>query len=131
MNQIPATIIRIESFEGITIADFIAEGQPLKMMALEIDKSLKEGSEVLLGIKSSNIALAKPPAGLISISNRLEAVVEEVDQGELLCVVKFRLGSHLLESLITADSFRRIGLQKGDPVLALIKSSELSILEKQ
>ena len=131
MNQIPATIKQIESYEGITIVDFTAEGEPMKMMALEIDESLKAGSEVILGIKSSNIALAKAPAGVISISNRLDATVEEIDRGKLLCTVRFRLGPHLLESLITAESSERIGLQKGDRILALIKSSELSILEKR
>ena len=130
MNRITATIEKIDIYDGISIIGFLAEGQQMKMMALEIDETLKPGSKVILGAKASNIALAKPPLGAMSISNQLSVTIEHIDHGRLLSSVKFLLGGQRLESIITLESSRRIGLRKGDTVAALIKSSEVSILEK-
>ncbi|MCJ7766073.1 MAG: TOBE domain-containing protein, partial [Thiovulaceae bacterium] len=55
--------------------------------------------------------------------------IERIDMGELLCSIKFYFSGHLLESIITGDSALRMQLAVGDTVVALIKSSELSILE--
>ncbi len=129
MNRIEAVVTAIDSHEGITIVGFEAAGQPMRMMALELDETLRIGSKVLLGAKASNIALAKELGEMLSISNRLDTIVERVDRGVLLCSVKLRLGESLLESVITSDSSKRINLQPGDRVTALIKASELSILE--
>jgi len=132
MNRITATIEAIDIYDGISIISFMAEGQQMKMMALEIDETLKPGSKVILGAKASNIALAKSPLGLgtMSISNQLSVVIEHIDHGKLLSSVKFLLGSQRLESIITFDSSKRIGLREGESAVALIKSSEVSILEK-
>ena len=129
MNRIEAVITAIETYEGITIVSFEAAGQPLRMMALELDDMLRVGSKVVLGAKASNIALAKGALEMLSISNRLECVVESVETGVLLSSVKLRLGESLLISVITRDSSERIGLQSGDRITALIKASELSVLE--
>jgi len=130
MNHIPATITGIDGHEGITIVDFVAAQQPMRMMALEIDPALGVGTKVTLGIKASNIALGKVPLETISISNQLNVIIEEIEKGRLLSSVTFRLGDTILESIITRDSLDRMKLQAGDAVVALVKSSELSILEK-
>lgn len=130
MNRIPAVITAIKAHDGITIVSFMAEEQPMRMMALEIDNSLEAGSGVILGVKASNISLAKAPLGLMSITNQLQVTAVHIENGKLLSSVKFRLGDTVLESIITLDSAKRMNLQKDDNIIALIKSSELSILEK-
>ncbi|MDA3947309.1 MAG: TOBE domain-containing protein [Helicobacteraceae bacterium] len=129
MNKMNAVITAIESFEGITIVSFESASQPMRMMALELDETLQVGSKVLLGAKASNIALAKGALEMLSISNCLDTVVDSVENGVLLSSVKLRFGESLLISVITRDSSKRINLQPGDHVTALIKASELSVLE--
>ena len=131
MNHISATIKSIEAFDGITIVAFETEGQQMKMMALELAADMDVGSEVILGVKASNISIAKAPLGRVSISNQPNITLETVDNGKLLSIVSFRLGRQLLESIITRDSSERLDLQVGDKAIALIKSSELSILGSQ
>jgi molybdopterin-binding protein len=129
MNRIAAVITAIDSFDGINIVSFVADSQPMRMMALELNKRLQVGSKVILGVKASNIALAGGLKGVLSISNQLKVKIERVDNGELLSSVKFRFAGSLIESIITRDSSMRMNLRPGDEVVALIKSSELSILE--
>ena len=129
MNRIDAIVTAIDSFENITIVNFEAAGQPMRMMALELSKSLVVGSKVTLGVKASHIALAKELKGQLSISNQLSATIESIEQGKLLSSIKLSFGSHLMESIITRISAKEMDLRIGERVIALIKSSELSILE--
>ena len=129
MNQIKAHITKIEASNNITIVSFEVGKQPMKMMALEINDNLKVGSEVILGAKATNIALAKETLTEISISNQLEAIIESIEMGTLLCSVNFLFEGVCWESVITRDSASRMNLVVGERVVALLKSSELSILE--
>jgi molybdopterin-binding protein len=129
MNRIHASVTAITSVDNITIVSFDACGEPMRMMALELDKTLEPDANVVLGVKASGISLAKQVEGQLSISNRLDVTVEAVNNGALLCSVKLRLGDILLESIITRESSLRMDLQPGDRVTALIKASELSVLE--
>ncbi len=130
MNQIDAIITHIQGDENINVVSFEAAGQPMRMMALALDRSLKTGARVKLGVKASNISLGRAPLGPISISNQLKVTITHIDTGKLLSSVKFSLGKARLESIITRDSLDHMNLQAGEEIVALIKSSELSILKR-
>ena len=129
MNQISAIVSKIESFENITIVSFFAFNQPLRMMSLEINKEVQVGSLVTLGIKASSISLAKNLESALSISNQLKTTIKGVKNGTLLSSVKLVFGDAILESIITLESSKRLALHENDEVIALIKSSDLSLLE--
>jgi molybdopterin-binding protein len=131
MNHISAIITDIKESENISIVSFKANGHTMKMMALGLAKPIQIGSKVTLGVKASNIAIAKDFKGELSISNRLHVKIEKINYGELLCAVFFHFGEHLLESIITYDSAEAMSLHVDDTIIALIKSSELSIIEVQ
>ena len=131
MNHINAIITDIKTSKNISIVTFEANGHLLKMMALGLAKPIQVGSKVILGVKASNIAIAKDLRGDFSISNRLHVKIEKINYGELLCAVFFRFDKQLLESIITRDSAETMGLHVDDTIMALIKSSELSIIEVQ
>ncbi len=129
MNHISALITDIKQSENISIVSFEAHGHSMKMMALGLAKPIQVGSKVILGVKASNIAIAKSFSGDISISNRFQVSIEKINYGTLLCAIFFRFGEHLFESIITRDSAESMGLHVKDDIIALIKSSELSIIE--
>ena len=129
MNRIAATVTAVEKVDHISIASFESEGQTLNMMALDLSEDIRIGKCVTLAVKASHIMIAKDYEGMLSTSNQLEATVTNVTNGALLCSLKLQIGSHLLESIITRASSQRMGLKTGDKVKALIKASELSIVE--
>ncbi len=129
MNRINATITAIESEHHITIISFNADSTPLRMMSLEQNLDLHVGAHVVLGFKASHVALAKAPLENISISNRLHVSIEAIDRGALLCALQLRFGESMLEGVITKNSCEAMQLHSGDTIIALVKASELSIVE--
>jgi len=129
MNYINAVVRERESLENISLVSFEADSQTLIMVSLELSDEIKQGKQVVLGFKSTNISLAKNFKGELSISNQLKVKIDSLNFGKLLCSVKFIFAGEMQESVITKASVERMNLQVGDEIIALIKSSDLSIVE--
>ena len=131
MNTIKASVSNIQSVDNLSIVTFQVDGTQMQMMSLGLNTPIKIGSKVLLGVKSSNVLIAKDLSGMLSASNQLTCRVESVNNGELLSSIKLTFGDETIQSAITKNSSLKMNLLVGDEVLAIIKSSELSILEVQ
>jgi molybdopterin-binding protein len=129
MNQFSATVTKIEHIENLHIVSFAFGKQSIKMVSLELNHSLQVDSQVKLGIKSTNIAIAKNLTGRISILNQLNAKVVQVNNGELLSSIGLEIEEVFLESLISLESSLEMELNVEDEVLVLFKGSEISICE--
>jgi len=131
MNKIEASVTEIQSMDNLTLVAFESQGNAMQMMSLGLNTPLQIGSRVVLGAKASSIAIATDLSTTISISNQLKCVVDSLNQGEFLCSVKLRFNNTIIESVITMKSALKMDIKIGDSVIALIKASELSILEVQ
>lgn len=129
MNRIEATISAIHAQDRLHIVEYDACGIPLLMMALELPETLSIGSRVILGCKPSHVIVARGFSGEISLSNRIPVTIEKLGNGALLATLFLKSDCGEFESLITRNSSDRMGLAEGMEVTALIKASELSILE--
>jgi len=128
MNTLKAKVTQIDSMDNLAIVKFDYQGLALSMMSLGI-KDLKVESQVIISINASHIAIGKDLKGDISLSNRFDCVIKELDKGELLSSIKLRINDDCLTSIITTSSVNRLNLQVGDEVQALVKASEISIKE--
>ena len=73
---------------------------------------------------------ARPLSGvLVSLSgrNQLRGIVEEVRVEGLLAQVRLRVGEQRLTAVITRDAIDSLKLKRGQPALAVIKSTEVMI----
>lgn len=129
MSKLIATIKKINSIDNLNIVEFEFLGTTLKMMSLDLGSNIQIGKKVRLSVKPSNISIAKNFTGEISLSNQLVAIIQNIENGELLSSVSLKISDFLLESIITVDSSKRMNLQIGDEVKILIKASNLSIEE--
>lgn len=129
MNTIKAGITKMDGIDGINLVGFLAGDEKLVMMSLELNKSLSVGSSVVLGFKATTVSLAREKNAMLSISNQIPARIESIKNGELLSSVKLVLADSIIESIITRASVVRMGLKPGEEVVALVKASDLSIVE--
>lgn len=129
MSKFIATIKKIQSVDNLNIVEFEFDGLTLKMMSLDLNDDVKIGKKVKLSVKPSNISIAKNLTGEISLSNKIVATIQSLENGQLLTSVILKINDTILESIITVDSSKRMNLQIGEVVTILIKASNLSIEE--
>jgi molybdopterin-binding protein len=63
----------------------------------------------------------------LSARNQLPGTIEDIQIGDIMAHVVVRVGDNLVESIITRNSAEELGLQKGDAVKVIIKSTEVMI----
>lgn len=92
------------------------------------DLGLTTGTEIQVLIKSTEISLATQPVLGISIRNQLPGKVAAISTGGAMASVKVTVdGNGELTSAITAEAVRDLGLEVGSAVVALVKSTEISL----
>ena len=74
-------------------------------------------------------ATKRVPGVLVALSgrNQLRGVVEEVRVEGLLAQVRIRIGDQRLTAVITRDAVDELRLKRGQPALAVIKSTEVMV----
>jgi len=126
MNKLEAVVSKIDSLDNLTIAQFDFKGINLSMMSLELS-DINIGTKVILNVNASHISIAKDFKGDISLSNKLDCIIYNLDKGVLLSSLKLNVKGTIITSIITTNSVNRMNLKEKDKVKAFIKASDLSI----
>ena len=64
----------------------------------------------------------------ISARNQLRGTIEAIDLGVITAKIGVRVGSNLIESVITRQSVEEMGLKVGGEITAVIKSTEVLLM---
>jgi molybdate transport system regulatory protein len=130
-NQLPGTVTSVTPGEVMaTVKVRLDGGQNLTaavtLEAVE-DLGLAPGAKVRALVKSTEVSLAVGPVDGVSIRNQLPGTVTDVATGGAMARVKVDVTGAELTSAITKDAVTELGLASGTPVVALIKSTEVSL----
>ncbi|MFC9392571.1 molybdopterin-binding protein [Streptomyces sp. NPDC057027] len=130
-NQLPGTVTAVTTGEAMaSVKVRLAGGQDVTAAITADavkDLALAEGSAVRALVKSTEVALATGPVEGISIRNQLAGSVTEVSTGGAMASVKVSVEGGELTAAITKDAVEDLGLSPGTAVVALIKSTEISV----
>ncbi|WP_330307916.1 MULTISPECIES: TOBE domain-containing protein [unclassified Streptomyces] len=130
-NQLPGTVISVTPGEVMaTVKVRLGGGQEITAaVTLEAvgDLGLTAGSTVRALVKSTEVSLATGPLDGVSIRNQLPGTVTDVAVGGAMARVKVTVAGGELTSAITKDAVTELGLAAGAQVVALIKSTEVSL----
>ncbi|MGA5898744.1 TOBE domain-containing protein [Streptomyces venetus] len=137
-NQLPGTVTTVTPGEAMaTVKVRLAGGQHLTAAITREaadDLGLTTGSSVRALVKSTEVALATTPVEGLSIRNRLPGTVTAVATGEAMATVRITVEGGELTAAITRDAADDLALAADDlalaagaPVVALIKSTEVSL----
>jgi molybdate transport system regulatory protein len=88
---------------------------------------IAEGSQVRVLVKSTEVSLATGPLHGISIRNQLAGEIVGVTVGGAMAAVKIGIGDGELTAVITKESVDELALAVGAAVVALVKSTEVSL----
>ncbi|MGW2525048.1 TOBE domain-containing protein [Streptomyces sp. NPDC001617] len=130
-NQIPGTVTAVTPGEVMaTVKVRLTGGQDITA-AITLESAeelgLADGTAVRALVKSTEVSLATAPVEGLSIRNQLPGTVTDVSTGGAMASVKVAVQGGELTSAITRDAAQDLGLTSGTPVVALIKSTEISL----
>jgi molybdate transport system regulatory protein len=130
-NQLPGTVTAVTSGEVMaTVGVRLTGGQGLTAaITLEAaeELGLATGSAVQALVKSTEISLATAPVDGLSIRNQLPGAVRDITAGGAMASVRISVEGGTLTSVITKDAVTDLALTPGTPVVALIKSTDISL----
>jgi molybdate transport system regulatory protein len=132
MNRLLGTITAIESNEHLSLVDVLAGRDTFTAMLMETPQNaayLKVGNTVAVVFKETEVSLAKHLAGQISLRNIIRGTVRQMRCGDILCEVVLERNGQPITSIITTRAVKRLQLQEGDEVDALVKANEVSLME--
>ncbi|MFJ5551782.1 molybdopterin-binding protein [Streptomyces sp. NPDC093225] len=130
-NQLAGTVTSVTTGEAMaSVKVRLAGGQDITA-AITVDAvndlGLAAGSAVKALVKATEVAVATGPVEGISIRNQLAGAVVGVSTGGAMASVKISVEGGELTSAITKDAVDALGLFPGSSVVALIKSTEISL----
>ncbi|MFJ5530710.1 molybdopterin-binding protein [Streptomyces sp. NPDC093261] len=130
-NRIPGIVTSVTPGEVMaTVKVRLAGGQDITaaVTAEAVDElDLAPGASVSALVKSTEVALATAAVEGVSIRNQLPGTVDGVITGAAMASVKVAIVGGTLTAAITRDAADDLGLLPGSTVVALIKSTEISL----
>ncbi|MFJ8210143.1 molybdopterin-binding protein [Streptomyces sp. NPDC096033] len=130
-NQIAGTVTAITTGEAMATVKVRLDGGQDITAAITVDAvkelGLAAGSSVRALVKATEVALATGPVEGLSIRNQIPGTVVDVATGPAMASVKVDVNGGGLTAAITADAVDALGLAAGSSVVALIKSTEVSL----
>ncbi len=129
MNRLKSTITKMQTVDNLNIVAFTLHNHSLKMMSLDLGEDIQVATEVIVHFKSTSVAIGKENNSDLSICNQLPVKILSIEEGLLVSLLRLEFHAYTLESIITTSSLQRMNLAVGERVIALVKSSDLSIKE--
>lgn len=133
MNRLPGRISAIEVVGSIALVEVAVGVHRFTATLVGVGDAVAAWSvdvPVTLLFKETEVSLAKNLSGLISMRNRIPAIVTAIDRGQLLTKVGLNIDGHVLSSVITTKSSYHLQLTIGDQVEGLVKANEMSLLRE-
>ncbi|MFI8876720.1 molybdopterin-binding protein [Streptomyces sp. NPDC055243] len=130
-NQIAGTVTSVTPGEVMATVKVRLDGGQDVTAAITLEAvkelGLAEGSAVRALVKSTEVSLATGPVAGLSIRNQIPGTVTDVATGAAMASVKVSVQGGVLTAAITKDAVTDLKLASGSSVVALIKSTEISL----
>jgi len=132
MNILTGTITQIQQSGAILLVEIDVKGQNFSALLIESairPDWLQKSNEIDLVFKETEVSLAKKMSGLISLRNRMQCKVIQVERGELLSKITMQFQQQIISSAITTRAVDSLQIVVGDSVEAMVKSNEISVMK--
>jgi molybdopterin-binding protein len=133
MNQVKGTIRAVESDEGLILVSVESAGDTFSALMVETaeNRSMETGMTVFMAFRETETAIGKDLSGGLSVRNRFPAVITAIAQSPILTKITLDFRGTQLSSVITSASAKRLELQIGDTVEALVKTTDMSLIKTE
>lgn len=133
-NRLPATVVSVAPGSVMATVKAHLDAGPAQEITAAItleavqDLGIAPGSKVTALIKATEVALATESVDGLSIRNQIPGTILGVATGGAMATVKIAVaGGAELTAAVTKDAVDDLELAPGAPVVALVKSTEVSL----
>ncbi|HIP29961.1 MAG TPA: tobe domain protein [Sulfurospirillum arcachonense] len=134
MNKLYGKISKITSHEGISLVNIKTEYVTLGTVLIDTPQScsyLKIGKKITVAFKETEVAIALPNLGTISMANQINCKISKIENGKVLAKISLTCKDGNITSIITTNSSQRLQLKERLEVIALIKANEISLIDEE
>lgn len=130
-NQIPGTVIDIVAGGVMAVVKARLDGGQEITAAITREAAeelgLARNLPVRALIKSTEVSLSTSPVHGVTIRNQIPGTVSRLTRGEAMTAVNVTVDGGELTAAVTTESVTELALRVGTPVVALVKSTEVSL----
>ncbi|MDQ0682462.1 MULTISPECIES: molybdopterin-binding protein [Streptomyces] len=130
-NQLPGTVTAVHPGQVMALVKIRLDGGQHLTAAITLEASeqlaLAPGAAVHALVKSTEVSLSTGQVAGLSIRNRLPGTITGLTLGAVMAAVRIRVDDGELTAAITREAATDLGLFVGSDVIALIKSTEVSL----
>ncbi|MFF4491616.1 molybdopterin-binding protein [Streptomyces sp. NPDC001544] len=130
-NQLPGTVTAVHPGDVMAAVKIRLDGGQDLTAAITSEAveqlALVPGVSVRALVKSTEVSLATSRVDGLSIRNRLAGTITHLELGEVMASVKVTVDGGRITAAITKEAAIDLGLFVGSDVVALIKSTEVSL----
>jgi len=134
MNKLYGEISDITSHEGISLVKIKTAQATMGTVVIDTPQScdyLKIDKKITVAFKETEVAIALKDLGPISLSNQLTCKITHIENGKILAKISLTCKDAKITSIITTNSSKRLGLEVGLDIIALIKANEISLIDEE
>lgn len=130
MNSLLGNITEINSEGSLSLVKVLIQNCIITTIVIDTPENAKYltiGNTANIIFKETEVVLAKAFSGTISLQNKLDCTVNSFEKGNLLCKIILDFQDTKIVSVITRTAFDQLNFQENDPVIAMIKTNEISL----
>ena len=132
MNTLEGKITTIKNKGSLSIVTIDVNGILFNTIIIESPKTasyLKEGNDIKLIFKETEVVVGKGTNHPISIQNQAIGKIEKIEKGELLSKLTIDISIGKVIAIITTDALHNLQLELGEQVTTMIKTTEIMLSE--
>ena len=130
-NRIPGTVTSVTLGDVMAAVKVRLDGGQDITAAVTVEAvdelDLAPGASVYALVKSTEVALATAAVEGVSLRNQVPGTVDRITTGGAMASVRVTIVGGALTAVITKDAAEDLGLLPGSSVVALMKSTEISL----
>ena len=132
MNILKGTISAIKVSGNLSLITINVKDLKLTTVIIETPNTvsyLKEGNPINVIFKETEVVIGKGSTITISLQNKIEGTIVEIEKGELLSKLTIETNVGKIVSVITTNAVNKLQLNIDVKVTAMIKTNEIMLSE--
>ncbi len=130
MNIFKGAITSIRVSGSLSLAEINVNDILFKSIIIETPDTaswLKEGNEINVIFKETEVVIGKGPEHNVSMQNRIPGEILEIEKGALLSKLTISAAPGNIVAIITSGAVDQLQLHVGETVTAMIKTNEIML----